>query len=234
MPVTLPDGGECVTCTQLGRPRHGRDVPAGVWPAAATLVPATVIPAAGTPASTFVVSFTSPDRTGVVGSKRLLEQLVATSTTPGKDCLHQVESLVRSRTGASESTSESTRSPSAAAGAPAATRGRSSSFRPLSAPPGRCARPTSGRSVPSPVSRWSCARRLPSRPDAAEVRRAGASVRLHARPATAGADDAVHAELACSGGRSNAECPARLRRLYRVHLRRRELLETVLDDGAWR
>lgn len=63
-------------------------------PAAASLVPARVIPAAGTPTSTFVVSFTSPGRTGVIGSKRLLDQLTAVSATPVKGCLPQVESAV--------------------------------------------------------------------------------------------------------------------------------------------
>lgn len=63
-------------------------------PAAATLVPSTVAPATGTPASTFVVSFTSPGRTGVIGSKRLLDQLSAVSVTPRKGCLPQVESPV--------------------------------------------------------------------------------------------------------------------------------------------
>jgi hypothetical protein len=62
--------------------------------AAATLVPARVIPAAGTPTSTFVVSFVSPGRTGVVGTKRLIDQLTAVSATPGKGCLSEVESSV--------------------------------------------------------------------------------------------------------------------------------------------
>ena len=57
-------------------------------------MPARVIPAAGTPTSTFVVSFTSPGRTGVIGSKRLLDQLTAVSATPVKGCLPQVESAV--------------------------------------------------------------------------------------------------------------------------------------------
>jgi hypothetical protein len=63
-------------------------------PAAAMLVPAKVVLSAGTPASTFVVSFTSPGRTGVIGSKRLLEKLTAVSATPGKGCLPQVEASV--------------------------------------------------------------------------------------------------------------------------------------------
>jgi hypothetical protein len=63
-------------------------------PASATIVPAKVIPAAGTPASTFVVSFVSPGRTGVIGSKRLLDRLTAVSAAPGKGCLSQVESSV--------------------------------------------------------------------------------------------------------------------------------------------
>lgn len=62
--------------------------------AGATLVPATVMPTTGTPASSFVVSFTSPDRTGVIGSKRLLDKLTAVSVTPKKGCLAQVESPV--------------------------------------------------------------------------------------------------------------------------------------------
>jgi hypothetical protein len=62
--------------------------------AAATLVPAKVIPAAGTPTSTFVVSFISPGRTGVIGTKRLLEKLTAVSATPRKGCLSEVESSV--------------------------------------------------------------------------------------------------------------------------------------------
>ena len=62
--------------------------------AAVTLVPAKVVPAAGTPASTFVVSFTSLGRTGVIGSKRLLDRLSAVSATPAKSCLSQVESSV--------------------------------------------------------------------------------------------------------------------------------------------
>jgi hypothetical protein len=62
--------------------------------AGATLVPATVMPTTGTPASSFVVSFTSPDRTGVIGSKRLLDKLTAVSVTPKKGCLAQVESSV--------------------------------------------------------------------------------------------------------------------------------------------
>lgn len=61
---------------------------------AAMLVPARVTPAAGTPATTFVVSFTSPGRTGVVGSKRLLDQLTAVSVTSKPGCLPQVESPV--------------------------------------------------------------------------------------------------------------------------------------------
>jgi hypothetical protein len=63
-------------------------------PASATLVPAKVLPAAGIPASTFVVSFTSPGRTGVIGSKRFLDRLSAVSSTPTKGCLSQVESAV--------------------------------------------------------------------------------------------------------------------------------------------
>lgn len=63
-------------------------------PASATLVPAKVTPAAGTPASTFVVSFVSPIRTGVIGSKRILEKLTAVSATPAKGCLPQVDSSV--------------------------------------------------------------------------------------------------------------------------------------------
>jgi hypothetical protein len=60
-------------------------------PAAATIVPATVIPATGTPASTFVVSFVSPTRTGVIGSKRFLDKLTAVSAAPAKGCLSQIE-----------------------------------------------------------------------------------------------------------------------------------------------
>jgi hypothetical protein len=63
-------------------------------PAAAALVPAKVVPAAGTPTSTFVVSFVSPSRTGVIGSKRFLDKLTAVSAAPAKDCLSQVESSV--------------------------------------------------------------------------------------------------------------------------------------------
>ena len=63
-------------------------------PAAATLVPAKVIPTAGTPASTFVVSFVSPVRTGVIGSKRFLDRLSAVSSTPAKGCLPQINSSV--------------------------------------------------------------------------------------------------------------------------------------------
>ena len=63
-------------------------------PASATLVPARVTPSAGTPASTFVVSFVSPVRTGVIGSKRFLHRLSAVSATPTKGCLPQVESSV--------------------------------------------------------------------------------------------------------------------------------------------
>jgi len=63
-------------------------------PAAATVAPASVIPAAGTPASTFVVSFVSPTRTGVIGSKRFLDKLTAVSATPRAGCLPQAESSV--------------------------------------------------------------------------------------------------------------------------------------------
>jgi hypothetical protein len=63
-------------------------------PAAATLVPARVSPATGTTSSTFVVSFVSPGRTGVIGSKRFIDKLTAVSSTPAKGCLAQVESSV--------------------------------------------------------------------------------------------------------------------------------------------
>jgi hypothetical protein len=63
-------------------------------PAAATLVPAGVIPAAGTSTSTFVVSFVSPSRTGVIGSKRFLDKLTAVSVAVKPGCLPQVESSV--------------------------------------------------------------------------------------------------------------------------------------------
>jgi hypothetical protein len=63
-------------------------------PAAATLAPATVVPATGTPTSTFIVSFVSPGRTGVIGTKRLLDRLTAASVTPEKGCLSQVDSSV--------------------------------------------------------------------------------------------------------------------------------------------
>jgi hypothetical protein len=63
-------------------------------PAAAALVPANVIPASGTPTSTFVVSFVSPSRTGVIGSKRFLDKLTAVSAQHGNGCLPQVESSV--------------------------------------------------------------------------------------------------------------------------------------------
>jgi hypothetical protein len=57
-------------------------------------VPTRVIPAAGTQTSTFVVSFLSPRRTGVIGSRRFLDKLTAVSTTTGKNCLSQVDSPV--------------------------------------------------------------------------------------------------------------------------------------------
>jgi hypothetical protein len=53
-----------------------------------------VVPAAGTPTSTFVVSFVSPSRTGVIGTKRFLDKLTAVSTKAGKGCLSQVDSSV--------------------------------------------------------------------------------------------------------------------------------------------
>ncbi len=62
--------------------------------ASATLVPAKVIPAAGTPASAFVVSFVSPTRTGVVGSKRFLDRLSAVSSTSARGCLSQISAAV--------------------------------------------------------------------------------------------------------------------------------------------
>jgi hypothetical protein len=58
------------------------------------LVPAVVTPAVGMPATTFVVSFVSPVRTGVVGSIRLRYLLTAASASPGKDCLARISSPV--------------------------------------------------------------------------------------------------------------------------------------------
>lgn len=58
------------------------------------LVPAHVAPRVGVPGATFVVSFVSPTRTGVIGSIRLRYLLTATSTSPGQECLAQINSPV--------------------------------------------------------------------------------------------------------------------------------------------
>lgn len=49
-----------------------------------------VTPAVGGPGTIFVVSFTAPVRTGVIGSIRLRDELTATSASAGKGCLARV------------------------------------------------------------------------------------------------------------------------------------------------
>ena len=66
----------------------------GVGRAGGRLVPAHVAPRVGEPGTTFVVSFVSPVRTGVIGSVRLRYLLTAASTSPGQDCLGQINSPV--------------------------------------------------------------------------------------------------------------------------------------------
>lgn len=61
---------------------------------AVLLVPAQISPKVGVPATTFVVSFVSPVRTGVTGSVRLRYLLTAASAVPGQGCLPQINSAV--------------------------------------------------------------------------------------------------------------------------------------------
>jgi hypothetical protein len=62
--------------------------------------PIRVRPAAGEPGTAFVVSFTSPDRTGIRGSTRLRITLSATSAQAGADCLAGVDATApRARRG---------------------------------------------------------------------------------------------------------------------------------------
>ncbi len=58
------------------------------------VVPAHVSPIVGVPGSTFVVSFVSPVRTGVTSSVRLRYLLTTASSSPGQDCLAQINSPV--------------------------------------------------------------------------------------------------------------------------------------------
>lgn len=57
-------------------------------------VPAHVSPRVGVPGTTFLVSFASPVRTGVIGSIRLRYLLTAASASPGQGCLVQISSAV--------------------------------------------------------------------------------------------------------------------------------------------
>jgi hypothetical protein len=50
-----------------------------------------VVPATGLPGTAFVVSFVSPDRTGVTGSTRLRDTLTVTSDHAGQSCLAEVD-----------------------------------------------------------------------------------------------------------------------------------------------
>ena len=67
---------------------------AGAGRAGTAVVPAQVTPAVGMPMTTFLVSFVSPVRTGVIGSIRLRYLLTAASVAPGKDCLAQISAAV--------------------------------------------------------------------------------------------------------------------------------------------
>ena len=67
---------------------------AGAGRAGTAVVPAQVTPAVGMPTTTFLVSFVSPVRTGVIGSIRLRYLLTAASVAPGKDCLSQISAAV--------------------------------------------------------------------------------------------------------------------------------------------
>ena len=62
--------------------------------AGTAVVPVQVTPAVGMPMTTFLVSFVSPVRTGVIGSIRLRYLLTAASVAPGKDCLAQISDAV--------------------------------------------------------------------------------------------------------------------------------------------
>ncbi len=53
-------------------------------------VPVEVVPAFGGPATTFVVSFITPARTGVIGSIRLRDLLTATHVSAGPGCVAQI------------------------------------------------------------------------------------------------------------------------------------------------
>lgn len=57
-------------------------------------VPVDVAPTVGGPGTAFVISFTAPFRTGVIGSIRLRELLIATSVSAAAGCLAQVNAPV--------------------------------------------------------------------------------------------------------------------------------------------
>jgi hypothetical protein len=67
---------------------------AGAGLAGAVGLPVAVAPAVGGPGTTFVISFTAPARTGVIGSIRLRDLLTATNASVGTGCLAQVNAPV--------------------------------------------------------------------------------------------------------------------------------------------
>jgi hypothetical protein len=62
--------------------------PAAAAPASA---PIRVTPSVGLPGTPFSVSFVTPDRTGVIGGKRVRDTLTATTPEAGPDCLAKVD-----------------------------------------------------------------------------------------------------------------------------------------------
>jgi hypothetical protein len=62
-----------------------------VGAAGAALVPATVTPKTGKPTSTFVVAYTAPHRTGVVGTKHVYARVSVTRVGPQTGCLSQAD-----------------------------------------------------------------------------------------------------------------------------------------------